>query len=133
MIRKLVLYFGVVYLATGVLGLVPALGGSYSLTTHQLLNLFDVNLSHNLLHVAVGAAAMVASRTSLYAVLFAKVIGIVLIGLGVIGIFSASILAIFGSNGLLPLGGLDVLLHLASGAVAAYFGFTSREVVQLGA
>ncbi len=133
MIRKLVLSFGVVYLAAGALGLIPALGGSYSLVTNHLLNLFDVNLLHNLVHIAVGLTAIVAARTTAHAILFAKLVGVTLIALGVVGIFSASILVIFGSNGLLPLGGLDVLLHLASGAVAAYFGFTARQAAPLPA
>ena len=38
---------------------------------------------------------------------------------GVVGIFVSNLF------GVLPLGGADIAIHLASGAVLAYFGFAS--------
>ncbi|MGH9168524.1 MAG: DUF4383 domain-containing protein, partial [Acidimicrobiia bacterium] len=48
---------------------------------------------------------------------YAKWIGVVLIVLGVLGIFLP------GGFGLVPLGGWDILLHILTGLVALYFGF----------
>jgi hypothetical protein len=46
-------------------------------------------------------------------------VGVVLLLLGVLGVFVANPL------GLLYIGGLDIALHLVSGAVLAYFGFAA--------
>jgi len=125
-IRKVAFYFGVVYLVAGVLGFVPFLGGSYNLETHKLLSLFDVNALHNPVHLVIGIAGILAAQTPGRSTQFARVIGGVLIAVGVLGMFAISILSIFASNGLLPVGGVDVLLHLGSGALLVYFGFTAN-------
>ena len=64
--------------------------------------------------------AFVAAVTSLpNSRRFCQVVGVVLLLLGVLGVFVANPL------GLLYIGQLDIPLHLVSGAVLAYFGFAA--------
>jgi hypothetical protein len=124
LVRKFALYFGIVYLAVGILGFLPFLGGSYSLDSKKLLGIFTINVIHNLVHLVIGVAGIAMSNTIANATLFAKVFGIFLIVVGVVGIFP---IAAFDTGGLLPIHGLDVILHLATGLLAAYFGFRAPE------
>jgi hypothetical protein len=113
------LVFGVIYLAAGVLGFLPFLGGSYTMTNHALLGIFNINLLHNLVHIVIGIAGLAAAASVANSRAFSQVVGVVLLFLGVLGVFVANPL------GLLYIGGLDIALHLVSGAVLAYFGFAA--------
>jgi len=113
------LAFGVVYLVAGVLGFVPSLGGSDTQTNHALFGVFQVNLLHNLVHVAIGIAGLAAASSLANSRAFCQVVGVILVLLGVIGIGVANPL------GLLYIGQADIPLHLVSGAVLAYFGFAA--------
>lgn len=126
MVRKFALYFGIVYLAVGIVGFLPFLGGSYNLDSKNLLGIFTVNLMHNIVHLVIGIAGIAMSGSVAQATMFAKVFGVVLLAVGVIGIFKISA---FSSGGFLPIGGVDVLLHLVTGALAVYFGFMAKEEV----
>jgi hypothetical protein len=113
------LVFGVIYLAAGVLGFLPFLGGSYTMTNHALLGIFNINLLHNLVHIVIGIAGLAAAASVANSRAFSQVVGVILLLLGVLGVFVANPL------GLLYIGGLDIALHLVSGAVLAYFGFAA--------
>src|SRR5437879_6047973 len=113
------LVFGVIYLAVGILGFLPFLGGSFTMTTTTLLGLFNINLLHNLVHVVIGIAGLAAVTSLPNARRFCQVVGVVLLVLGALGVFVANPL------GLLYIGELDIPLHLDSGAVMAYFGFAA--------
>jgi len=113
------LVFGVIYLAVGILGFLPFLGGSFTLTNTKLLGLFNINLLHNLVHVVIGVAGLAAGASLANSRMFCQVVGVILLLLGVLGVFVANPL------GLLYIGGLDIALHLVSGAVLAYFGFAA--------
>src|SRR5713226_5034667 len=114
-VQMVALLFGAIYLAAGVLGFLPFLGGSYTLTNSALLGHFQINLLHNLVHVVIGIAGLAAASSVANSKTFCQVVGVILLLLGVIGIFLASPL------GLLYIGGLDIALHLVTGAVLAYF------------
>jgi hypothetical protein len=103
-VQAVALLFGVIYLAAGVLGFLPLLGGS---------------LLHNLVHVVIGIAGLAAVASVANSKRFSQIVGLLLLLLGVIGVFDANLL------GLLYLGGLDIALHLVSGAVLVYFGFAA--------
>lgn len=118
-IQTAALVFGVVYLAAGLLGFLPFVGGSFTLTNGALLGLFRINLVHNLVHVVIGIAGLAAAGSLANSRNFCQLVGVVLLLLGVLGIFVASPL------GLLYLGGANLALHLVSGAVLAYFGFAA--------
>ena len=118
-VQMVALVFGAIYLAAGILGFLPFLGGSFTQTSSALLGLFNVNLLHNLVHVVIGIAGLAAASSLANSRTFCQVVGVILLLLGVIGIFVASPL------GLLYIGGLDIGLHLVTGAVLAYFGFAA--------
>jgi len=104
------LVFGAIYLAVGVLGFLPFLGGSFTLTNTKLLGLFNINLLHNLVHVVIGIAGLAAVTSLPNARRFCQVVGVVLLVLGVLGVSVANPL------GLLSIGELDIPVHLVSGA-----------------
>lgn len=118
-VQMVALLFGAIYLAAGVLGFLPFLGGSYTLTDHSLLGIFHVNLLHNLVHIVIGIAGLAAAASLANSRTFCQVVGVILLLLGVLGVFVAT------PFGLLDIGGLDIVLHLVSGAVLAYFGFAA--------
>jgi hypothetical protein len=106
--------FGVVYIAAGLAGFF--LG-------KPLFGLFDVNEVHNVVHIVLGAILIWGMMNTASAILANRWVGVVLLVLGVLGIFIANPL------NLVPIGGNDVWLHLASGVVL--FGVSlmgSREM-----
>jgi hypothetical protein len=111
------LVFGSVYLAVGVLGFLPFLGGSYTQTPNNLLGLVPINLLHNIVHLIIGVGGIAAAATVANSRMFLKTFGIVLLALGVVGIL------VQNPFGLVPIGGFDVAIHLVTGAVLTYFGF----------
>ena len=118
-VQMVALVFGVIYLAAGVLGFLPFLGGSYTMTNHALLGIFNINLLHNLVHVVIGIAGLAAVTSLPNSRRFCQIVGVFLLLLGVLGVFVANPL------GLLYIGGLDIALHLVTGAILAYFGFAA--------
>jgi hypothetical protein len=81
-------------------------------TGGQLLGLFQVNLLHNLVHIAVGAAMIAAAIAGVRAAKTANIgIGAVYLVLAIAG------LAILGDNPLniIALNGADNALHLVLG------------------
>jgi len=118
-VQAAALAFGVIYLVAGVLGFIPSLGGSDTQTDRALFGIFQVNLLHNLVHVVIGIGGLAATSSLANSRTFCQVVGVILLLLGVIGIFAANPL------GLLYIGQVDIGLHLVSGAVLAYFGFAA--------
>jgi hypothetical protein len=119
MLKRVAMILGIIYLASGILGTLPFLGGTFGMTPSNLLNVFSINLLHNLVHVGLGIAGLAAASSERNSRQYAQVVGIALLLLGVIGISDPV-------HGLLPLGGVDIALHLLTGAVLAYFGFTTE-------
>jgi hypothetical protein len=124
-VQTVALVFGGIYLIVGVLGFVgPLIGSSGSFIAisqdrHTLFGIADVNLLHNLVHLVIGVAGLAAASTLANARTFCQVFGVVLLLVGLVGIFVGNLF------GVLPLGGADIAIHLASGAVLAYFGFAA--------
>lgn len=111
--------FGLVYLLVGIAGFFVAsefTGGS----TDDKLILFPVNHLHNIVHLAIGALLLAGSRTAAQAKSMNMLVGIVLLLVAVLGFlgleFMEDLLNIHGS------GSADNWLHLATGALALYFG-----------
>ena len=119
MVQRAAMVFGAIYLLAGIAGFLPFLGGSYTQTNHALLNVFQVNLLHNLFHVVIGIAGLAAASSLSNARTYCRAVGAILLLLGVLGIFVAQPL------GLVNIGGLDIALHLVTGAVLAYFGYAA--------
>lgn len=123
MVKRVAMTFGIIYLAAGILGMLPFVGGTFGMTPSNLLNVFSVNLLHNLVHVVLGIAGLAAASSESQSRRYAQVVGMLLMLIGVVGIFDPL-------RTVLPLGGVDIALHLLSGAVLAYFGFTTSPAAR---
>ena len=124
-IRYFALVLGIIFLAVGVLGFIPA-----ALTPARepiavdvlhglLLGLFPVNVLHSLVHVAFGVWGILAYRALAHAVTYAQVVGGAYAVLAVMGLVPG-LRTLFG---LVPLYGHDIWLHAAIAVAAIYFGF----------
>ena len=128
--RTFALIFGIVFIAAGVAGFIPALlqppqGGAIAPGAHHmlLLGMFPVNTLHNCVHLAFGLWGLAASRGAGSALLYARGVAIIYAVLTVAG-FIPRLDDLFG---LVPLYGNDTWLHLALAIVAAYFGWVNRS------
>jgi hypothetical protein len=128
MVQSFARIFGIVYVVVGLMGFVPGLvqplvdtSGSLAVDTGygRLLGIFAVNIVHNLLHLGIGIWGIMAARSFMASVGFAKVTAILFGIITLLGIIPATN-TLFG---LAPIYGVDILLHLASAALAGYFGF----------
>lgn len=117
MTKTIGMLFGAIYLLVGILGFVPQLGGSVSMASNTLLGVAAVNVIHNIVHLIIGIAGLTLSRTEEGAGTFCKTFGVILILVGIVGLFKPDFF------GLMPIGGADVWIHLISGAVLAFAGF----------
>jgi cyanate permease len=114
------LAFGAVYVLVGLLGFVLAGDGGFASSEGDLLlGIFEVNTLHNIAHLAIGAAALAASRSASLAKTANTAIGGVYLLLGVVGPFIAG-----SSLDILALNGPDHGLHLASAALLLLVGLT---------
>ncbi|MGG7452603.1 MULTISPECIES: DUF4383 domain-containing protein [Plantibacter] len=125
--RLLAAVFGAVYVVVGLLGGIVA-GGLPFLTTEGglLLGIFEVNPLHNIAHVLIGAALLIAGLSNVVA---AKTVNTVVGGfyllLGVVGFF------IVGSAlNILALNTADHFLHLASAVVLLGAGLAADKRTQ---
>lgn len=115
MLKNLAYVFGVVFLAIGILGFVPALTPD-----GHLLGIFDVSPLHNVIHIASGLAALIMASAA--ARLYFQVFGVVYGLVTVVGfIQGTTVLGLIGVNL------ADNLLHLVITAVALYAGFGVKE------
>lgn len=131
------LFFGILYLSGGVLGLIPEalrpppadappmrVGALYG----YLLGLFVVNVLLSAIHVATGIWGVVAwqadhiGRRVRSPRVYARALVFVYGALAVIGLIPAAN-TLFG---LAPLHGHNVWLHIGTAAIAAYFGWRAQ-------
>ena len=110
--RTVAAVFGAVYLLVGIVGFV--------LET-PLLGLFEVNVLHNVVHILLGAILLYGAMSTPAAIQATRVVGAVLVVLGILGFFVPD------GFGLVPLGGNDIWLHLATGAILLATGFMATE------
>jgi hypothetical protein len=121
--QKAALVFGVVFLLVGVLGLlVPDGMGMEADPAHapRLLNLFPVNLLHNLVHLAFGVWGLLASRRWNSARAYCRIGAVIYAVLVVLAFIDPT------TFGLVPIGGNDIWLHLLLAAGLGYVGFVHR-------
>jgi hypothetical protein len=114
-LKRIAVIFGIVFIAVGLLGWVPALnpGG-------KLLGLFDVNPAHNLVHLATGIVSLIAGISSDKASkLFFQIFGVIYALVAVLGFVTGDgmLLGIVSNNG------ADSVLHVIVAVVALYLGF----------
>ena len=116
--QNFALIFGVAYLAVGILGFAATgFDGLFAETYDEKLLIFSLNPAHNVVHILIGAAWLLGSRTHATARTANLVIGAAYLLVFVLGVFGAlRWLAI--DDGLVP----DQWLHLLTGALSVYFG-----------
>jgi Domain of unknown function (DUF4383) len=121
--RQFAQVFGAVYIAVGILGFAFTGLAHFAASSGDRLLIFGVNPLHNLVHVAVGALWLGASRRESSARVVSALIGAVYLVVGVLGLF------INGSSELniLNINQPDNLLHLASALLGLYFGLAPRR------
>ena len=110
MARTIAAVFGAVYIVAGLAGFI--------LET-PLFGLFEVNTLHSIVHILVGAILLYGATSTSLAIMTTRGVGALLVILGIVGIPFPE------GFGLVPLGGNDIWLHLASGAVLLVAGFMS--------
>jgi hypothetical protein len=120
--------FGAVYVLVGILGFIPPLligtvPGAIGPFAGFLIGLFAVNWFHSLAHLLIGVAGLATYRNPAAASIYALVLGIAYALLFVVGL----IWGITFLGGLLPLNGLDHILHLLTALIAFGAYFASRE------
>jgi hypothetical protein len=117
--RLLGVVFGAVYVLVGLLGFTATAGvGFVDTTGGLLLGLFEVNILHNVAHLLIGAALLIAGLSSVPAARSANTaVGALYLVLGIVGLF------IVGSTfNILAINAADNVLHFASAAVLLAVG-----------
>lgn len=137
--RTSALIFGAVFLIIGVGGFIPALlmpphydiPPDADVTLRSFfgyeLDLFAVNLLHNIVHILFGLWGLLAYRSYAQARTYFRAVAIVYAVLAAMGLLP--IPALYSTFGLIPLYGNDVWLHALLALVAAYFGWVKRDTV----
>ncbi|PSR18668.1 DUF4383 domain-containing protein [filamentous cyanobacterium CCP3] len=129
--QKFALIIGIVYVAIGIMGFIPALishPDSFDAAASNLevvsgygalMGLFPVNTAHNIVHIVTGLLGIVAAISLDSSRLFAGQLGIYYTVLAIMG-FVPVLNTFFG---LFPIFGADVFLHGLTGLLGIYFGF----------
>lgn len=119
--QKFARVFGIVYVLVGILGFIPALGGSTSQDGNTLLGIFGINLIHNIVHLGVGAALLFGSASDSAARSVSIVIGVVYGLVAILGLLNVAFVV-----DPLSINFADNLLHLGTALLALYFGLAGR-------
>ena len=115
---------GAVYLVVGALGFAVTGGVSFFATEGGLLlGIFEVNPAHNVAHLLIGAALLIAGLMSVAAAKWTNtIIGAAYLLLGIVGFFLAGTTANY-----LALNTFDHFLHLASALVLLGVGLAAER------
>jgi hypothetical protein len=106
----------------GLVGLLFLLLGVMGFFTHELFGMIHFDIVHNIIHLGIGAAGLLAMRTEENAIKFAKTVGIIFVVLGILGIVLPDML------GLMHMENAENVLHLVVGVIGLYLGFTAQTI-----
>jgi hypothetical protein len=122
--RLVATIFGAVYLLVGALGFAVTGGVGFIATEGGLLlGIFEVNPLHNIAHLLIGAALLIAGLSSVVAAKSVNVIvGAAYLLLGIVGFFLVGT-----SLNVLALNTFDHFLHLASALVLLGVGLAAER------
>jgi hypothetical protein len=125
--RLLATVFGAVYLVVGLLGFAVTGGVSFLATEgNLLLGLFAVNPLHNIAHLLIGAALLIAGLSNVAAARTVNTfVGAVYLFLGIVGFFLVGT-----ALNILALNTADHFLHLASAIVLLGVGLAADKSVR---
>ncbi|MBG0739234.1 DUF4383 domain-containing protein [Paeniglutamicibacter antarcticus] len=123
--RLIATIFGAVYLLVGILGFFVTSGVGFFATEGQNLIIFAVNPLHNVIHLAIGAALLIAGLSSIPAARGVNTtVGAVYLLVGIVGLF------LLGSSlNIIALNGADNVLHLASAVLLLGVGLSQDKSV----
>lgn len=119
-IQRVATVSGVIFLLVGLAGFTPVGMGAMQMDgsgSALLLGMFPVNMLHNVVHMLFGLWGVWAGGSASRSVAYALGSGGAYLLLGVLGLFTSSLL------GIVPIGGYDVYLHLVLAVILAGFGF----------
>jgi hypothetical protein len=127
-VQRFAQVFGAVYVLVGVAGFIPPLligsaPGVLEPFAGLLLALFAVNWFHSLAHLAIGAVGVAVYRSYSGSKAYALALGVAYAALFVLGVLTADVATL---GGLLPLNGLDDVLHIGTSLAAFGAYFTAR-------
>ncbi|CDK01042.1 conserved membrane hypothetical protein [Microbacterium sp. C448] len=124
--RLVAIIFGAVYVLVGLLGFAVTGGVGFIATDGGLLlGIFEVNPLHNIAHLLIGAALLIAGLSSVRAAKGVNTtIGAVYLLLGIVGFFLVGTAA-----NILALNTADHFLHLASAIVLLGVGLGAERGV----
>lgn len=111
------LAFGVVYLVVGLVGFAITGFDQFASQTDEKLLLFAINPLHNVAHLGVGALLLFGSSRHETAKSINLMVGVVYLLLGILGLAGGVVV-----EDLLNNNSADTFLHLATAALAIYFG-----------
>ena len=120
--RLLATVFGIVYVLIGIAGFSVTMGiGFFAAPGGLLFGIFEVNAFHNVAHLVIGAALLIAGLSGAGpARTVNSVVGAAYLVLGIIGLFVVgspfNILAINGADNVLHFGSAVLLLAVGLGA-----------------
>lgn len=120
--RLLGTVFGAVYILVGLLGFTATAGvGLFDTSGGLLLGIFEVNVFHNVAHLLIGAALLIAGLSNIPAAKATNTaVGAAYLLLGIVGLFLVGT-----SLNILALNGADNVLHFASAVVLLGVGLGS--------
>ena len=123
--RLLGAVFGVVYLLIGIVGFFITPGVDFAGTEGVNLIIFEINPLHNIIHLAIGAALLIAALRSVPAAKGVNItVGAVYLLVGVLGLFILD-----SALNILALNAADNVLHLASAAILLIVGLSQDKTV----
>ena len=125
--RLVAVIFGAVYLLVGLLGFAVTGGVGFIATDGGLLlGIFEVNPLHNIAHLLIGAALLIAGLSSVRAAKGVNItVGAVYLLLGIVGFFLVGT-----ALNILALNTFDHFLHLASAIVLLSVGLAAERGVR---
>ena len=128
--RLVATIFGAVYILVGLLGFAVTSGVGFIATEGGLLlGIFEVNPLHNIAHLLIGAALLIAGLKSVPAAKAVTIaVGAVYLLLGVVGFFLVDT-----ALNILALNTADHFLHLASALVLLGVGLAADRTVRADA
>ncbi|MBT1002659.1 DUF4383 domain-containing protein [Paenarthrobacter sp. DKR-5] len=121
--RLIATIFGAVYLLVGVLGFFVTAGVGFFATSGADLIIFEVNPLHNVIHLAIGAALLIAGLNSVPAAKSVNTtVGAVYLLVGILGLFLLN-----SALNIIALNGPDNVLHLASAVLLLGVGLSQDK------
>jgi cytochrome bd-type quinol oxidase subunit 2 len=115
---------GAIFLVIGVLGFFV----SSTITEGRLLNLFDVDLMHNLIYLLTGITGIItAIRTRSLTRFYIRIFGFIYLILGIAGLIYPTLYFSGRLLGIMHVSVADHVLHLVAGVVAVILGFFVEE------